>query len=201
MKNENWIFRKKLTKKKIFFYPFFVWKQFSFFMHFRVFFDFSDFKKKKMNLKVEISPGIPLDIYYILDGRNVKEIHFHPKTIKDTVSFIKSLILQKSSTREFVIEMNLRHEALFIASGLAEMGENVYTCSPWNAGIPNEEECVICFDGLIQCQLIPCKHWILCWACANRIDQCPFCRSIIETKIQKNSQSKIEVYSLKGEEE
>ena len=40
-------------------------------------------------------------------------------------------------------------------------------------------ECIICFDSLSDCALLPCKHFSCCQNCAQRLKECHLCRSPI----------------------
>ena len=37
------------------------------------------------------------------------------------------------------------------------------------------DECIICFDGKIDCVATPCGHQICCLKCSQRIQHCPVC--------------------------
>eukprot|EP01088_Endostelium_zonatum_P006200 TRINITY_DN18304_c0_g1_i1.p1 TRINITY_DN18304_c0_g1~~TRINITY_DN18304_c0_g1_i1.p1 ORF type:complete len:398 (-),score=102.42 TRINITY_DN18304_c0_g1_i1:24-1184(-) len=45
-------------------------------------------------------------------------------------------------------------------------------------------ECSICNDGYCTITLIPCKHQILCGDCAEKVDYCPVCRTIIQARME-----------------
>ena len=42
-----------------------------------------------------------------------------------------------------------------------------------------EETCVICMDRSPNVTLVPCGHRITCQQCAERLEECPTCRSPI----------------------
>lgn len=37
------------------------------------------------------------------------------------------------------------------------------------------DECIICFDGKIDCVATPCGHQICCLKCSNNVSRCPVC--------------------------
>ena len=38
-----------------------------------------------------------------------------------------------------------------------------------------EDECIICFDGKIDCVATPCGHQICCLKCSKNVSRCPVC--------------------------
>lgn len=40
---------------------------------------------------------------------------------------------------------------------------------------PGQEECIICFDGAIDCVATPCGHQMCCLTCSAHIQRCPVC--------------------------
>jgi len=44
-----------------------------------------------------------------------------------------------------------------------------------------ENACTICFDNIANIQLLPCQHGGFCDECSKMLDNCPMCRSPIET--------------------
>ena len=44
--------------------------------------------------------------------------------------------------------------------------------------------CKICFDGPIEVLLLPCKHLVLCQACAALTPRCPMCRGRVSEHIR-----------------
>lgn len=47
-----------------------------------------------------------------------------------------------------------------------------------------ENECIICFSNLITVVFLPCNHKISCFICANKLNNCPICRTTICQKIK-----------------
>ena len=41
------------------------------------------------------------------------------------------------------------------------------------------EECKICFSAAINTVLVPCGHRAMCLSCAERLDECPYCKAKI----------------------
>jgi len=37
------------------------------------------------------------------------------------------------------------------------------------------DECIICFDGKIDCVATPCGHQICCLKCSQNVERCPVC--------------------------
>ncbi len=58
---------------------------------------------------------------------------------------------------------------------------------PKDAVIPDNDDgvaCVICLVNSRQYVFTPCGHLVTCEACHNTVQQCPICRSKIETRIK-----------------
>lgn len=49
---------------------------------------------------------------------------------------------------------------------------------------PEKQQCIICYDSLRNCILIPCLHNDICMRCASKIQYCPVCRIPIEARHQ-----------------
>ncbi len=43
-------------------------------------------------------------------------------------------------------------------------------------------KCIICEENKKICRLYPCGHMMTCWGCAEKIDICPVCRAVIESR-------------------
>mmetsp|Transcript_83459 Transcript_83459/g.183442 ORF Transcript_83459/g.183442 Transcript_83459/m.183442 type:complete len:525 (+) Transcript_83459:194-1768(+) len=51
---------------------------------------------------------------------------------------------------------------------------------PDGSGPVREEDlCKICYDRAINITLLPCGHFVLCAWCAQRVSECPICRTVI----------------------
>lgn len=57
------------------------------------------------------------------------------------------------------------------ARSLSEEAQDFGATAPNN----NAEECIICFDGKIDCVATPCGHQICCLKCSKNISRCPVC--------------------------
>lgn len=44
--------------------------------------------------------------------------------------------------------------------------------------------CKICFNQELGIILLPCGHMVLCGPCSIRFNNCPYCRSKINAKLQ-----------------
>lgn len=44
-------------------------------------------------------------------------------------------------------------------------------------------ECKICCSSLRSVVLIPCRHFVLCQPCAEKVHDCPVCRANVEDKV------------------
>jgi hypothetical protein len=42
-------------------------------------------------------------------------------------------------------------------------------------GSDHDDECIICFDGRLDCVATPCGHQICCLKCSEQISRCPVC--------------------------
>jgi len=51
-------------------------------------------------------------------------------------------------------------------------------------GRRDEDLCKICYDRDIEMVLYPCGHFILCRWCAQKVSDCPVCRSVITDVIR-----------------
>ena len=40
----------------------------------------------------------------------------------------------------------------------------------------DEDDCRICFDRVADYCLVPCGHTGFCFACARKMNECPFCK-------------------------
>jgi len=49
----------------------------------------------------------------------------------------------------------------------------------------DEEECLICMSELKNDVFYPCGHFYTCKKCSNKLSNCPFCKKIIESRIDK----------------
>ncbi|CAN0380585.1 unnamed protein product [Pylaiella littoralis] len=54
------------------------------------------------------------------------------------------------------------------------------------AGVDEEDNncCIVCFDGDVDCTLVPCGHHCCCVTCASELSVCPVCRAPISQKIK-----------------
>ena len=50
----------------------------------------------------------------------------------------------------------------------------------------NENECSICMNELKNDVFYPCGHFYTCKSCSNKLQNCPYCKKIIENRIDKN---------------
>ena len=48
-----------------------------------------------------------------------------------------------------------------------------------------EEECSICMSELKNDVFYPCGHFYTCKKCSNKLSNCPYCKQIIENRIDK----------------
>eukprot|EP00924_Labyrinthula_sp_SR-Ha-C_P007235 maker-scaffold_8-snap-gene-13.51-mRNA-1 protein AED:0.00 eAED:0.00 QI:112/1/1/1/1/1/2/94/520 len=47
-----------------------------------------------------------------------------------------------------------------------------------------DEECVVCFDAIVDCVIVPCGHMSCCETCAKKFEECPVCRQKVENVIK-----------------
>ena len=50
--------------------------------------------------------------------------------------------------------------------------------------IDSSLSCVVCFDGAIDCVLMPCAHEVACLRCASRLGLCPICRRPVSSTLR-----------------
>ena len=54
--------------------------------------------------------------------------------------------------------------------------------------IPNKEipnlDCSVCMERRYDTLILPCRHSCVCFSCSKQLDQCPLCRSAIDSVIQ-----------------
>ena len=43
--------------------------------------------------------------------------------------------------------------------------------------------CVVCFSAERNVLLLPCKHLVLCSACASKVSACPMCRTAVQDTV------------------
>ena len=43
--------------------------------------------------------------------------------------------------------------------------------------------CVVCLSAERNMLLLPCKHLVLCSACAAKVSVCPLCRSVVQDTV------------------
>jgi Ran GTPase-activating protein (RanGAP) involved in mRNA processing and transport len=56
---------------------------------------------------------------------------------------------------------------------------------PALSSIGRDESCVICFEDMANCVLLPCMHRNCCDACANKMKSCHMCRGVIVKVFQR----------------
>lgn len=44
--------------------------------------------------------------------------------------------------------------------------------------------CKICYDRAASCALLPCRHHAFCGRCAERLEQCPMCRTAVTGRFE-----------------
>jgi len=50
--------------------------------------------------------------------------------------------------------------------------------------IPEQEQCIICYDSRIDCVLLECGHLAVCVTCSKNLRECPICRRLISRVVQ-----------------
>eukprot|EP01118_Nematostelium_gracile_P005234 TRINITY_DN1639_c0_g1_i2.p1 TRINITY_DN1639_c0_g1~~TRINITY_DN1639_c0_g1_i2.p1 ORF type:complete len:271 (+),score=47.71 TRINITY_DN1639_c0_g1_i2:141-953(+) len=50
--------------------------------------------------------------------------------------------------------------------------------------IPENEQCIICFDHRIDCVLLECGHLAVCMICSKNLRECPICRRMVSRVVQ-----------------
>jgi len=50
--------------------------------------------------------------------------------------------------------------------------------------IPENEQCIICFDRRIDCVLLECGHLAVCMSCSKNLRECPICRRMVSRVVQ-----------------
>ena len=91
--------------------------------------------------------------------------------------------------------------------GSSDSGQTVSSLSPLGSGRSGEDnigstmagvnqvagqeqlaECIVCFDGQVNCAIYKCGHMCLCYSCATELkdqgSQCPLCRQPITDVIK-----------------
>ena len=43
--------------------------------------------------------------------------------------------------------------------------------------------CIVCMENNKNSLILPCKHFILCQDCIKKVDDCPYCKTKIDTRI------------------
>eukprot|EP01065_Artemidia_motanka_P001577 TRINITY_DN10720_c0_g1_i1.p1 TRINITY_DN10720_c0_g1~~TRINITY_DN10720_c0_g1_i1.p1 ORF type:complete len:370 (+),score=44.08 TRINITY_DN10720_c0_g1_i1:56-1111(+) len=59
--------------------------------------------------------------------------------------------------------------------------------------VPDEEQCVICFEARRHYAFIPCGHWCCCSSCAKQMSDCPMCRKEVRGFMPVDPKEKVGV--------
>ena len=79
----------------------------------------------------------------------------------------------------------MRRPQLLQNSCLAEQSQTNGPAASLQAAFNLEESiCVVCMSAPRTVVLIPCGHLAVCLSCFSRLQQCPFCRSVIRGGIR-----------------
>lgn len=62
-----------------------------------------------------------------------------------------------------------------------DVGKETYVSGPCT-GTSSIPECIVCMDAPRQILLVPCNHVDVCESCSEKIEQCPSCRTPIESR-------------------
>jgi len=50
--------------------------------------------------------------------------------------------------------------------------------------IPVDDKiCIVCMENDKDSLMLPCKHLMLCQVCIERVDDCPYCKTKIDSRI------------------
>jgi len=50
--------------------------------------------------------------------------------------------------------------------------------------VPEQEQCVICYDRRIDAVLLECGHLAVCVVCTKNLRDCPICRRLVSRVVQ-----------------
>jgi hypothetical protein len=61
---------------------------------------------------------------------------------------------------------------------------NIYRGTRGRTSLDSTVSCIVCFDGAIDCVLMPCAHEVACHRCASRLILCPVCRQNVGSTLR-----------------
>ena len=60
---------------------------------------------------------------------------------------------------------------------------------PVAARSEEDDSCRVCMSGAVDCALVPCGHLATCGNCADKLQQCPFCRRQVDNSTAQRTAS------------
>lgn len=107
------------------------------------------------------------------------DLHFTPSEINNTLKQISapSNPFHLTLDKWLSITPNPHLDTLLDALSIVPVSTTAVTPE-------TTKQCVICLSQTLEILYMPCRHFVACQSCSDRLNKCPICRSNITSKIK-----------------
>lgn len=120
---------------------------------------------------------------------------YGPELAFKTKDALRTVLVEESSNSDYMtskssadgINQNYECNISDVSSSIASCVITTKRASPAISSKSFDETCVICFENLAKCILLPCRHRNCCIICANQLKSCHMCRETIVKVFQSMS--------------